>query len=228
MARRTRKEGVVVATSQQEGNKPVEILPGHTISQRIRKEEGLGFSEVVSTMNGVHPKLVFPQTQVSYKIISGQATFDFGEGRVVSVKQGGIITIPAGKVYSFEGDFSCFMRCDPGFTPESSILVDDNYEEQTYSKLDRSYKEDIVEYNNEEPKRKMAVLGRTTYSVFKGKATFFIDGEMFVLKEGDVITIPTDKEFAYNGNFAAFARIDSEDALDRVVYRSREEEQGLA
>jgi len=198
---------VFVAKIEDLDNQPVEVLPGHTVAQRVRESEGFGFSEVVSTMEGEHPKLVFPEIQVEYKIIDGIAKFKFSEDGYISLFKGANITIPAGRPYSFEGKFTCFMRCDPGFVQGSSILVDDDYQGIEKPFKEGGYEESILICNDDQPIHKNSE-GLEVISVFSGTATFMVDGLPYVVSKSELIVLPKNTSYSYSGLFSAFVRVD--------------------
>ncbi|MBO5394655.1 MAG: AraC family ligand binding domain-containing protein [Clostridia bacterium] len=105
-----------------------EVLPGHTISERISKNSNEDFSVVVSTMDGKHPRMKNTRSVGIYCIKKGEGTF-YADDRVIHVGQNDVISIPPNTVYSFEGDFEAFMICVPPFDAADCIIFEDEEQE---------------------------------------------------------------------------------------------------
>ena len=113
-----------VKVGKTKNNPPRTVLPGHTVAERISKDDNESASIVVSTMDGKHPKMKNVSSIGMYCIKKGTATF-FVNNTSFEVEENDVITIPANTEYSFEGSFEAFMICIPPFRPEDCIIMDD-------------------------------------------------------------------------------------------------------
>lgn len=93
------------------------------------------------------------------------------------------------------------------YTPQNSINtveVEQNYFVDNY--LDKSYQlgYSIVRtrLNGKHPLMKNIISNRTYYFI-TGQAKFNVDGEDFIVNAGDMLTIPKDTKYKFEGKFEA-------------------------
>lgn len=101
--------------------KSVEVEKGYIVNNYISKEVNIGYSMVVTHLNGEHPFMKNKKSNRTYYLIDGHATFNFTD-KEIKLEKGEMLTIPKDTKYSFKGIFDAVLVDCPAFNPEDDVI----------------------------------------------------------------------------------------------------------
>lgn len=127
-------------------SKSFEVEKGYVIDNFLSKENNIGYSIVRSHLNGKHPFMKNVNSNRTYYLIDGNATFVF-ENEKIEIQSGEMLTIPKNTKYAFKGKFNAILVDCPAFDPKDDIIYNEeiiNIDEtlNTYNKIALKYNEE--------------------------------------------------------------------------------------
>lgn len=105
--------------------KSIEVEKGYIVDNYLSKNDGAGYSMVRTHLNGKHPFMKNINSNRTYYLLNGYATFVF-DNEVIELNSGEMLTIPKNTKYAFKGIFDAILVDYPAFDPSDDVI----YEEQ--------------------------------------------------------------------------------------------------
>ena len=103
--------------------KSVEVEKGYVVDNYLSKEDGVGYSIVRTHLDGKHPFMKNINSNRTYYLISGKATFVIEEKEIV-VQTGEMLVIPRNTKYAFQGKFDALLVDCPAFDANDDIIFE--------------------------------------------------------------------------------------------------------
>lgn len=88
----------------------------------------MGYSIVRTHLDGKHPFMKNINSNRTYYLIDGNATFVF-ENEKMDIKSGEILVIPKNIKYAFKGKFMAILVDCPAFDPNDDVIYDEVLED---------------------------------------------------------------------------------------------------
>ena len=103
--------------------KSVKVEKGYVVDNYLSKEDGVGYSIVRTHLDGKHPFMKNINSNRTYYLISGKATFVIEEKEIV-VQTGKMLVIPRNTKYDFQGKFDALLVDCPAFDANDDIIFE--------------------------------------------------------------------------------------------------------
>lgn len=105
-------------------SKSIEVEKGYIVDHFLSKEGNMGYSIVRTHLNGKHPFMKNVNSNRTYYVLEGEATFVFEE-ETIDIQSGEMIAIPKNTKYAFKGIFDAILVDSPAFDPKDDIIYDE-------------------------------------------------------------------------------------------------------
>lgn len=109
-------------------NKSIEVETGYVVDNYLSKDSNMGYSIVRTHLDGKHPFMKNINSNRTYYLIDGSATFVF-ENEKMNIKSGEILVIPKNTKYAFKGKFTAILVDCPAFDPNDDVIYDEVLED---------------------------------------------------------------------------------------------------
>ncbi len=104
--------------------KSIEVEKGYIVDNFLSKDDGVGYSMVRTHLNGKHPFMKNVNSNRTYYLLNGKATFVFDK-EMIKVKSGEMLTIPKNTKYAFKGNFDAILVDGPAFDVRDDVIYDE-------------------------------------------------------------------------------------------------------
>lgn len=108
-----------------DSSKSVEVESGYIVDNFLSKKENMGYSIVRTHLDGKHPFMKNVNSNRTYYLLDGNATFVFLD-EVVEIQKGEMLVIPKNTKYAFKGKFDAILIDCPAFDAKDDIIFDEN------------------------------------------------------------------------------------------------------
>ena len=108
--------------------KSIEVEKGYIVDNYLSKADDMGYSIVRTHLHGKHPFMKNINSNRTYYLLSGNATFFFLE-HVVAIQKGEMLVIPKNTKYAFKGNFDAILVDSPAFDAKDDIIFDEELED---------------------------------------------------------------------------------------------------
>ena len=100
----------------------VEVEQKYIIDNYLSDGTDLGFSVVVSHLDGSHPLMKNTLSNRLYYFLKGKGKF-FVEDKTFEVEAGDMLVVPKNTFYKFEGKFDAVLISCPAFDPKTDVII---------------------------------------------------------------------------------------------------------
>ena len=109
-------------------NKSVEVEKGYIVDNYISIEDNIGYSVVRTHLDGKHPYMKNTNSNRTYYLIKGNATFYF-EYKNIDLFEGEMLVVPKDTKYAFKGCFDAILIDSPAFEVKYDVIYDEQIKE---------------------------------------------------------------------------------------------------
>lgn len=105
-------------------NKSIEVEKGYIVDNYISKDDDIGYSVVRTHLNGKHPFMKNTNSNRTYYLINGEASFYIND-QMINVSSGEMMIVPKNTKYAFKGKFDAILIDCPAFDVKYDVIYDE-------------------------------------------------------------------------------------------------------
>lgn len=110
-----------------EPSKSIEVEKNYIVDNYLSQKDNMGYSIVRTHLNGKHPYMKNINSNRTYYLLKGEATFYFDDNRI-TVEEGDMIVIPKDTKFAFKGIFDAILVDSPAFNPDDDVIYNEEIE----------------------------------------------------------------------------------------------------